>query len=146
MLSLKIKLLNWDQPLSEEEGKTYLVKLGYRSLDDLALELVNRDANLIQGLVPPFDLDHLAYTFRCMAMIHDHFPHFDVYAPVPKWCAREAIRSAKSAGFNHFILQFVDPWAFQHQVVHDLLADAKGVHVAGGDPKVEGWTWSEEGL
>ena len=145
---MKLKLLDWrDEALNPEgEGDSrYLLKLGYAGLEEVALEISSRTSKP-SGLIPPYDLDHLSYTFSCLAMIRDHFPQFVVYAPVPKWCSREVIRSTKTAGFRHFILPFVDPWAFQHQAVHDLLADAKGVHVAGGDPKVEGWTWSEETL
>ena len=145
---MKIKLLDWATPVPQpEEGgaSDYLLKMGYVGLDYAALDLSARLHKPI-GLVPPYDLDNRAYTFRCMAMVRDHFSPYVVYAPVPKWCSREAIRAARGTGFGHFILPFFDPWAFVHQTVHDLLADAKGVHVAGGDPKIEGWTWSEEQL
>ena len=143
---MKIKLLDWrDEALSTEKGDSgYILKVGNVDLQMIALDLESRATKPI-GLVAPFDLDHLAYTFSCMATVRDHFPDYAIYAPVPKWCAREAIKASRGAGFDHFIFQFVDPWSFVHQTIHDLV-EGKVVHVAGGDPKVEGWTWSEEPL
>jgi len=141
-MSSLLSIRNLDDHFGEEEC---LVKLPYREVLEMTGTLKEFGEKRVRGLIPPFDLDHLAYTFSCMATVRDHFPDHAIYAPVPKWCAREALRSAGGAGFKHFIFPFYDPWAFVHQTIYDLV-DGKVVHVAGGDPKVEGWTWSEEGL
>ena len=147
---MKIYLLDWrDQPSSaapegEEPIREYILKVGYVGLDLLALEILQRTTKPL-GLIPPFEDHNLRYTFSCMAVIRDHFPQFPIYAPVPRWSPREFIRAAKGAGFDSFALHFSEPWAASHQVVHDLL-EGRRVHVAGGDPGVAEWKWSEEAL
>ena len=122
----------------------YLLKLPLLDLGVLADRLDQLGSKPV-GLVPPFDPTNLSYTARCMATIRDHFPHLETFAPVPLWCPRDFLRSAKAAGFQAFIFPFVDPWPSFQQVFWDLV-EGKRVHVAGGEIETPGWTWSEEPL
>ena len=96
------------------------------------------------GLIPPVTAD-LNRTARCMAIVRDFFPNHAIYAPIVRTPAREFIRAARSAGFTHFALPYVEPWKMFWEEISDLLL-GKEIHVAGGDPGGGRWTWSEEGL
>lgn len=144
---MKITFRSWeDWPISGGNEK-WILKVPYRDLPELALELVQCGSldNLI-GLVPPSEPNNLAYTFSCIANVTAHFNGHRIYCPVAMWTPREFIRSCQSANHRAFLL----PWQGEamtakiHQV-HDLLEDC-AVHVAGGEVEREGWTWSEEGL
>ena len=143
---MKIRLVEWwHLPTFIGKGETLMVKLPNTDLSTTASELGNLAAELtIIGAVPPFDHANLAYTFRCCSTSRDQIPlSIPIYAPVAPWCPREAIHALKGAGFQHYIFPFQDPWPPFYHRWWDLMED-RIVHVAGGDPQEEKWTWSEE--
>ena len=142
---MKIPLADWGtKPIFTEENvtKEWLIKVPNYPLVELALdlgELIDKPT----GLVPHFDPQVMAANYTTMAILRDHFPGYPIYGVVPTWTPRDHIRRMKAAGFRHLLLQWVAPWEFFHQQVHDLL-DHCTIHVAGGDPLIVGWTWSKE--
>ncbi len=138
---MKIKLIKWG---TFPPKSPYLIKIPYNLFGPFAADLDEMDPPPM-GLVPCCSPD-LNYTARCMAVARDFFPDHHVYAPIANIAVpRDFLRAARAAGFRHFIIPYVEPWPHFYQKIHDLVLNHT-VHVAGGDPEHEGWTWSEEEL
>lgn len=146
---MKISLIEWGHLSTfAQKGEPYLVKMPNTDLSTTASELDHMTGHKPNGVVPLFDFTNLAYGFRCAATARDQIS-LPIYAPVATWCIREALSALRGAAFQHFVVEFVDPWEPFFHRWHDLV-EGKRIHVAGGNPKwVEpnpNWSWSEEAL
>ncbi len=138
---MKLKLAEWGCSAAEP----HLLKVPYRDLDELAQELASHPGSAPEGLIPPFDHANLAWSLRCLASVQDRFAPIPAYAVVPTQIPRPFIRSVCAAGYKHFLLRMTAEWPMFVQEVRDMM-DRRAVHVAGGDPGIPEWTWSEEQL